>query len=444
VWRLVLAFSVAATIAAEALADVRGHMTLTRAGDSKWRADYCLDEPVEILGFGRPIRDMRRTHWRAVGDALVFSHTGETATLRRRGGGTIRCASVLMDTYTAIPQKNYMAFSVFSDGGVSVYTGYFLTSVYKDGAWHDVTMTATYQPREGEQVIARDPSTVGYQFVYFGPGRVKQRPEATFVVDPAIPPAARDGVFTALPQAIAQLELLFGYSPAEPYLVFMAAGELETSATDHTKAGALPGQILFTMKGRGSARWALRQPLYFPAFATHEVVHVWQKTVWGDAFGADQPWVHEGAADALATELMRRAGAYSEEEYAKAWVDAENRCADHLADISVHDAAGEGVFDAVYRCGALVNHMVAQALSPGAPGDGLVRFWRAMAAWDKATINFIPSETLYFDTMRRLGFSAAAVEALEGFLADRPEDARAAIAGVRAALQAGRPKGTGY
>lgn len=421
-------------LAGGANAEVGGTFTLERTSGSHWKATYCFDTPVVALAFTRPVDGLRQASWRSATDGLLLGFQDGRAKLQRADSAPFTCGAITFETDTRIPVKNYMAFSTFSDGGVSVFTGYLMGQAYFDDKWHELHLKARYRGFAGDRVITRNPGVLDYQFVYFGPQQVKATPEATLVIDPAIPPVARQGILSALPRANALLKSLFGYAAREQYQVFMAAGELESSKGDHTKGGTQPYQILFTMKGPGSARWAEDDPLYFPQFTVHEVLHIWQEDTWHKQLGNDWQWLHEGGADALSYELMRLSGVYDTMKYTRMWARAEGRCIKGLAGTSVHGAEKDGRFDAVYHCGALVNRMVGEVLNPQSPGDGIVRFWQMMAAWDRETIHFIPSERLYLDTMRRLGFSADAVVSLLTFLGTPTSDPASAIAALRARL----------
>ncbi len=417
-----------------ARADIGGTVELKRETVQSWKATFCFDESVDALGFARPVADLRQKSWAAGEMGFKLVHAGKVSHLERADGKPFNCASVAITTNTMIPQKDYMPFSSFSDGGVSVFTGYLTGQVLRHGAWEDYDLRASYQGLDGDRVITRSPAVLTQQFVYFGPREPKEIPGATLVIDPLIPASARLGVLSTLPRGNKLLSDLFGFTPSEAYLVYMAAGELETSPSDQTKAGTLPYQILFTMKGKGSARWADSDPLYFPRFTMHEVLHIWQRDIWGDWLGEDHPWVHEGGAEALAYELMDRAKAYKAGQLDALWATVSNKCRNLLAETSVHDAPAKGRFDAVYQCGAIINRLVGAALNPDAPGDGMIRFWQTMAAGSRAGLPEAGSEQLYFDTMQALGFGADARAALVRFLEEKPANPDAALKALKAAL----------
>ena len=192
---MVLAFSSIAS------ASVAGRFTFERLEPDVWRAKYCFDEPVEFLGFERPIENFRETSWRPLLPDYELTFHGGTAQIARRDRAPFRCTGVEIDTYTEVPSKDYMAFSRYSDDGMAVYTGYMTGQVYKDGSWQPYELRAQYVGLNGETILARDSSVLDHQFVYFGPQEGLKEANMVMVIDPAMPIAAREGIETSLPAA---------------------------------------------------------------------------------------------------------------------------------------------------------------------------------------------------------------------------------------------------
>ncbi len=417
-----------ALLAQPAWAEVTGRFSFERLEADVWRAKYCFNEPVDALRFERPVEGLRQTHWRPAMPEYELVHEEDgSAHIRHRDGAAFTCTAVEVDTYTEVPVKNYMAFSRFSDGGMSVYMGYFTGTVFKDDEWQGYKVSATYRGLDGERIITRDPKALDHQFVYFGKQDVVETQDAITVVDPAMPDEARGGIERSLPQAGSMLTALFQFTPREPYQVFMAAGELASTEGSHTKGGTLKNQILFTLKGQEAAEWAVKSPDFYPTLTTHELLHLWQQEVWHEQLGNDAPWIHEGAADAIAFELMYRTGAATQEQYDAQWQKAESRCAKAIEETSVERAPEEGKFEVVYRCGALINRLIGEALSPDNPGEGIFTFWRTMAAWDADTIKTTPSAALFTRTMEKLGFDTTQVVGLGRFTGEQHADGQAAV-----------------
>lgn len=412
-------------------AGAEGTFSLDRVAADEWRAEYCFAQPVNAMKFTRPFEGLRESSWQ-IGEAFELVFEDGTAELRHRDGEDFRCATVALRTYTVLPDMNYYAFSPFSDGGVSLYTGYLIASIRVDGVWREADLDARYVGREDEQVITRDPKHLVEQFVYFGRQPVFRSDGVIAVIDPAMPDQARRGILEAIPAVNRMLAVSFGFRPASPYMIFMAT-ELDASDGYSIKGGALEGQIEFMLKGRGVIPLVEKHPTHFPKTTAHEMIHLWQNDQWFGSLGSDQPWVHEGSAEALAFEIAHDTGIYADEKYRDAWKAMETECIGLLKKSSIHAGMDSGNSDIAYSCGALMNRLVGEAINPADPGAGIVRFWQAMAAWPEHERK-LDSEKLYFMTLKKLGFAEEQREALRKFLDMQTEEPEKVIMKLRETL----------
>lgn len=412
-------------------APVGGDFVLERNGAETWTANYCFDDVVEAFKFERPMSgDMRQNYWKAADGA--FTLTYETigresiAVLKRKDGTAFKCGSVNLSTYTKLPEKNYLAFSGFSDGGASVYTGYYMGTAQVAGEWRPTSLRANYVPLDGNSVITRDSENLVHQFVYYGPQKLEEKNGAIAVIDPVVPAAAREVIFDVIPQVNEEMAYLFRHKQTEPYMVFMAGADLNSHDGYSVKAGTQENQINYSLSGRQVIEIAMQEPSWYAKGAAHEVIHLWQTEVW-EKLGHDQPWMHEGSADALAYEVLHQTGHYTDEKYAAVWNNAENECVIGLAKSSIYMAAQTGNFQTVYHCGAVVNYLVGGVLDNNDYGAGISRFWRAMAAWPEADRKTDQSELLFFRTLTKLGVEEERQAAIREFLAVKPEEPAQAL-----------------
>lgn len=411
---------------------IGGQFTLSRLDEDSWRTQYCFPREVDAIRFERPFPGLRENSWSIADSAFELTFSEDQAELRRHDGAPFKCASVNLETYKERPEKDYYAFSPFSDGGVSVYTGHLMGPVLIDGEWRQTELAAEFVGREGERVITREPEKLAHQFVYFGKQDVLETDGVIAVIDPAMPKLARQNILDGVPAVNALLKQEFNFEPAEPYLLFMAT-ELDAFDGHSVKGGVQPGQVLFSLKGRGVTDLLEKNPTHFSKGTAHEVLHLWQVEHWFNTMGNDHPWMHEGSADALAIEIMRLTNIYDAARYEDTWASVERECVDALAETSVHAAPENGRFDVVYACGALVNRLVAETINPENPGDGLIAFWQAMAAWPEVERK-MPSEKLFFQTLEKLGFSFEQRNELAAFLELQTDDGAAAVQLLRRTL----------
>ncbi|HEX6927748.1 MAG TPA: hypothetical protein VF267_00760, partial [Gammaproteobacteria bacterium] len=120
--------------------------------------------------------------------------------------------------------------------------------------------------------------------------------------------------------------------------------------------------------------------------------------------------------------------------YAGTWQSIENECAKALNKTSIHAAPEVGRFDAVYSCGALINRLVGEVVNPENPGEGIIEFWQAMAAWPESDRK-VESEKLFFRTLEKLGFGDEQRTVLRNFLDLQADEPQTAIERVRATLK---------
>lgn len=415
---------------------VDGTFRLQRLQDDSWRIQLCDMRQVDAVRFDRPVDRFRLSSWSPADAAFELQVDDKgVAELRRKDGEPFSCAAVDVRTWKERPEKNYYAFSPFSDGGMSVYTGYYMPSFLRDGEWQEALLAAEYIGRHGEQVISREPGLLVEQFVYFGRQPIVQTPSLLAVIDPAMPADARQNILDTIPAVNRLLAEQFNFRPASPYMIFMAT-ELDVFDGFSSKGGALLNQVLFTLKGRYVTQHLKKNPKHFPKKTAHEIVHLWQWEHWKESLGQDQPWIPEGGADALAFEVMRLTAIYDEQEYQKAWQDTEVQCADLLRKASIHSGPQNGQFDVVYRCGAVVNRYIGAMLNSEDAGAGTIRFWQAMVAWPEEERRNA-NEALVFRTLEKLGIDETRINALKEFLDLQTDSPAEALAELRKIL-AGR------
>ncbi len=405
--------------------DIGGTFSLERIDAEEWRAEYCLETRIAALRWYESMPGMREAAWRVESDGFRMSYSQSYDGVTAERGTPFECIAFRISTYTELGPKHYYAFSPFSDGGVSVYAGYFTAEVFITGGWHRLSLTASYKGLPGERVIAARPTALERQFVYFGPGEPAAQDTAVIVADPAVPRETATAVVESLEYADRTLEELFGWRPDNPFQVLIAAGQLDDGDGYSIKGGALERQILFTLKGKGALGMIRDDPVYMPRLVAHETLHLWQNDLWPE-LGSRRPWMHEGSADALAADLLFGAGIIDGAAYAALISGTRASCIDRLAGTSVHAAPDEGRFDVVYTCGAVVNWLFAEAIGEGDVSAGLRSLWRAMAAWDESRRDD-EGESLWFATLAELGVSESARAAVASFLSTVHDDPSAAL-----------------
>ncbi|MDX1636444.1 MAG: hypothetical protein R3281_00650 [Balneolaceae bacterium] len=166
---------------------------------------------------------MRKDAWQIMDADFELVHTDRTAKIRRKDGKPFNCAAVELQQYTERPQADYFDFSAVSDGGASVFTGYFLSQVRVEDNWYDTILKAKYIGSEGEKAITREPGRLVEQFDYYGTQDPLETDGIVAVVDSALPANITSNITETISAVNALLAETFDFYPKEPYLVLIAA-----------------------------------------------------------------------------------------------------------------------------------------------------------------------------------------------------------------------------
>ena len=421
-------------------ADLSGSLSFKQSGANRWQLHYCFNSPIKEFQFSRSMTgNMHADYWDFPSDEFDFKQEEDgTHTLSRADNKPFRCFDLHVKTYTKLPEKNYLAFSEFTDGGVSVFTGYYQGVARTEEAdnWQETKLSVAYIPLEGNSVYKLPDTELGEQFVYFGPSKADEIPSGKLVVDTAIPKEVRDDLVLGIKSVNEYLQSLFSAEETPEYLIFIAGGELLTTDGISIKGGARPDQLLFTFKGTGTLGIIEKEPRWLPTFIAHEVSHLWQHKIW-EKLGEDQPWVHEGGAENLARAVLKQSGIFTPDEYSEEMGRLERRCVRNLNKSSVYAGGETGNSKVFYNCGNVVYDTVAQTLNPKDRADGALTFWQALAAHPAEKRNASESEKLVFETFKELGLSDTALEAIRAFLQEKHDDPEAAIETMKQAVLRG-------
>jgi hypothetical protein len=109
------------------------------------------------------------------------------------------------------------------------------------------------------------------------------------------------------------------------------------------KGGVAGGGIAYRLEGRGLVDDHPRKRQHVAAVVAHEMAHLWQASVKRGGIGDNDPWVHEGGAEALMLAALLGTGLLTEAEgnvYAQRLLD---ECQQLKEDITAHRG--------LYACG---------------------------------------------------------------------------------------------
>lgn len=273
--------------------------------------------------------------------------------------------------------KEYQPTARYGAGGALIFTGHFWPMTGKGGR---VNATFDFTAGGDGHVVAfgaNEPSLEDWRspmahpaFVYLGPLDPVETDHVMALIDPDAPQWIVDEFNTLVPASFDKLAALFGFSPETKPNLFLAAPLGRDEGRLSYAGDALPAQFQITLEG---AAW--KQPSdkgrgIFMNATIHEAVHLWQAAARPGVEDAPE-WIHEGAADAIAAEVMVALGEWDGGAFAANERAARRECASELETGSLNGAKARGNFRALYACG----HVIAVAVSR-ADGETTADFWR--------------------------------------------------------------------
>ena len=274
--------------------------------------------------------------------------------------------------------KEYQAFTPMGDDAWLIYTGHFIPWV--DGQRMEASFK--FRPADGQRVSAFGNSAQELNawkspfdhpaFVYFGASAPADANTYAAVVDQRAPIWIKTELASFTPKLLEALEAAFARQLSVQPNIFLSYPGGGTPGQLKYSGDALPGQSQMTLIGEGwTYETAIGRRLLRYATA-HEAVHLWQANARPATVDAPD-WIHEGAADAIAREILVSMALWDEKKAAAALTKAKHECAAAIRGASVDAAIRGGVFRASYACGHVLN--------VAAAGEaGVIAFWREFEA----------------------------------------------------------------
>lgn len=377
---------------------------------------YDLDRAVRKLTFRSIDGKYRARRWAFASPDFVIRIGDRLDHIERRDGDAFKSVALTAQPNLVRIQKNYRPLAAYGDGGVLAFTGHFWPVIDEDRRMDAVF---SFAPAPGAQIVAfgkrvdalrewRSPMAHP-AFVYLGPLEPVESPAVMALIDPAAPLWIREEFASLTPAAFELLSQLFAFDLDTKPNVFLAAPLGGNAGRLSYSGDALPGQLQITLEGGGWQERSARAVSIFRRATIHEAVHLWQAAARPSA-REESPWIHEGAADAIAAEAMVMLGFWDGDDYEAHLRQTRSDCAAKLREGSLASAGARRDYRALYTCG----HVIAEAVSraDGAPASA---FWRAFVA-DARTRNEGYTEKHYFDLVGARTGDPAFERALRAFV----------------------------
>lgn len=352
-------------------------LTISRGSNDTWHLIYEFAAPRKEVAFGSALDGFRQRDWQINTDGVeLVVENGKDVLKAQNPKALISTVAIQVEPREIELPKQYQSFAQMGDAGWVVYTGHFIPWLQDERE----LVALSFNPAAGEIVSAFGETAYSFTdwqspyfhpaFVYFGTRPPVDENGMQSVVDVRAPAWIREALPILVPQLFDGLGLAFGRSLSATPNFFLGFSEGGTPGQLKYSGDALPGQIQIILTGGGWAMKSKASARLLEEATAHEAVHLWQAAI-RPTNDRVPDWIHEGAADAIASELLVSIGRWSQTDAEIAFQKAKNECAGLLISKTLNDEVAAGNFRASYACGHVLNVVAA--------GQGQVtRFWRSL------------------------------------------------------------------
>ncbi len=435
---VIAALAVALANRSDPAPDLR--VLVTQVGEAELKLVYEWKRPQRQIVFDDIAGDYREQFWTIDTAGFNLLHFADGDRILRADEKKFTRVEVTARPSDARLPKEYQPVIRYGAGGALVYTGHIwpLTRAKQNGGGR-VNATFDFTSAPGGHVVAFGANEAALEdwrspmahpaFVYLGPLNPVETDHVMALIDPDAPAWIIDAFNEIVPESFAALADMFGFSPETKPNLFLAAALGDDQARLSYTGDALPAQFQILLEG-GAWREESEKGLGIFNFSTvHEAVHLWQAAARpgaGPGFGDAPEWIHEGAADAIAAEVMVALGRWDGAMLTEREASARMECAAELKDGSLNGARARGRYRALYACG----HVIASAVGR-AERKPAADFWRDFIARSEAAGGY--DSDLFYDLVADRTGDQDFADRIEDFARTPLADPETAIDGLFAA-----------
>jgi hypothetical protein len=415
-----LALSFLAASAVQAAAPkLSAQVTLTVTGRTGiMYAEYRLSSPVKTLKLAREAGSVRETMWTSMTHGVKVDHDSFVST----DGQAFDHFIVRINHYTKFIDLNYAPMQLFSDGSVSLFTGYFgIEGGYKQTSF-------AFRSPDRPVIVYGKRVSGGYRlspeddgtFAYFGKLAPADTSDSMLVMDPDLPAWVVKQLAEEVPVTVAYYSQRYGVRQKnKPFLLFNWGGRDQQGVTDY-KGDTLPSNIDYTLTGAG---WSEDKPYnhsLLSALITHELAHLWNAYQFHPAsdFSGSGNWLPEGQAQTAAIEIGALKGWSSVGDSLALYTSAIDSCLDTSGEKPIQEQTESNA--AIYGCGVTFNLLAAAALHRKDPKLDFFDLWKRIYA--TAGKDGTYSEATYISALRTLSGDDALADMIHSLVTQSATD----------------------
>ncbi|WP_035374542.1 hypothetical protein [Pseudoduganella violaceinigra] len=367
-----LMLSVAPLLHAEERPELAVAVDLRHVAQDLWRVDYRFAQAVTAVKLPS-IGEFRNKEWKVLTPGMDMKSRADFDVIASKGK-PFKTASVQIRTFDGWSPKEYVSFNRFGDGGTSVYLGHLQGDVEQGGKTLSMHTDFKLSGLAQENVIAPPTNRLhpggvrGY--AYFGPAQAVLAGAAKVLIDPRTPQWLRETILDVGAKTSAYYEKAYQRQLKDELLIMVSIGNVESSGFS-IKGGTImgAGQVSYRVEGKQVLIDHPKLREYVSKNVAHEMAHIWQLAVSRGAIGdAQDPWIHEGGAEAMALDALAQTGLFSEESV-QAYRAKQAATCEKLG-------GAVDTYDGIYACGLMRFDKL---------GVGIVPLWRSMMAATEAS-----------------------------------------------------------
>lgn len=389
-------------------------ISISQQEEATLRVVYSWRRPQREVIFGAIDGGYRERRWSVATPGFVQTRDGGGDRIARADGKRFSRIEVIARPEQNRLSKEYQPVVRYGAGGALLYTGHFWPMRGEGGR---VDAVFDFTPGIGGHVVAFGENEAAVTdwcspmahpaFVYLGPLQPVETKDVMALVDPDAPGWVVEEFNTIVPESFAMLADLFGFTPETKPNLFLSAPLGEEPGRLSYSGDALPAQFQITLEGAAWAEPSDKGRTLFRHATIHEAAHLWQAAARPSVEDAPE-WIHEGAADAIAAEVMVGLGRWDAEALIAAETGAQAECARELDGGSLNSAKARGAYRALYACG----HVIAAAVAR-AEGASTAAFWRDFIARSGAADGY--DADLFYRTIAERTSDQGFADAIEDF-----------------------------